>query len=574
MTTTSPTYNRSHALVIGINDYTNASPLGYAVNDAEVVAEFLQTKFSFAKEDIRVLLNADATRTAIHKAFLDFSGDSTHVDDRLFVFFAGHGHTERSRRGDVGYLVPSDGDAHDLSTLIRWDTLTRDADLIDAKHILFIMDACYGGLAITRALKPGSLRFLKDMLERVARQVLTAGKADEVVADLGGPRPDHSVFTGHLLDALDGAAAADGIVTANAVMSYVYQQVGKDDDSKQTPHYGYLAGDGDFIFNPPTLDEIETDDSKEEDQLIAIPGSVLPTDTTQPPSLVDRAKALVANPEDRIKLHELVVQETRKVLADVSTDTFKVQGKWSEEEFADRLTKYNAATDDLRAIQMLLGFWGTDSHRDIIAMPAKRLAEQVTLSSGLQVWLALRWYPVLTLVYSCGLGAVASDRYANLLVLLRGQIPDERQRGGTATTSIVQSLFYDFAEIGDAFKSLPGHERQYVPASEYLFKELQPLADDVLFLGGDYEQHFDRVEMLVSLECASIDGGWGPIGRFGWKHKSRRGIGSPLDALIAEAEQAGNNWAPIQGGFFSGSMDKFKTTVEQYKPMVDGLNWF
>ena len=134
-------------------------------------------------------------------------------------------------------------------------------------------------------------------------------------------------------------------------------------------------------------------------------------------------------------------------------------------------------------------------------------------------------------------------------------------------------MYEDIPEIGDAFKTLPGHERQYVPVSEYLFKELQPVADDVLFLGADYEHIFDRVEMLISLECAHIEGGWGPIGRFGWKQSSRRISTSPLDTLIAEAESAGNGWGPIKGGFFSSSIDKFRKTVEQYKPMIEGLNW-
>jgi uncharacterized caspase-like protein len=112
--------------------------------------------------------------------------------------------------------VPYDGNPEKLATLIRWDELTRNADLITAKHILFIMDACYGGLAITRALKPGTMRFQKDMLMRPARQVLTAGKADEVVADLGGPLPNHSVFTGHLIEALQGKAeSVPGLLTAN-----------------------------------------------------------------------------------------------------------------------------------------------------------------------------------------------------------------------------------------------------------------------------------------------------------------------------------------------------------------------
>ena len=144
-----------------------------------------------------------------------------------------------------------------------------------------------------RALKPGSMRFLKDMLVRRSRQVLTAGKADEVVADRGGPLPNHSVFTGHLLEALDGKAAdPTGILTANGVVAYVYKNVASDPGSQQTPHFGYLAGDGDLIFSDALLTEL-TDKKKnqdplipEEDVLAAVPGILTP----------DEGEALMINP--------------------------------------------------------------------------------------------------------------------------------------------------------------------------------------------------------------------------------------------------------------------------------------
>jgi uncharacterized caspase-like protein len=129
-------------------------------------------------------------------------------DDRLIIFFAGHGHTASGRRGETGFLVPVDGDVTNLASLVRWEELTRCADLIPAKHVLFLMDACYGGLALTRkTLPPGSMRLLKDMLQRFSRQVLTAGKADETVSDGGGVRVGHSIFTSHLLD---GSGIGDG----------------------------------------------------------------------------------------------------------------------------------------------------------------------------------------------------------------------------------------------------------------------------------------------------------------------------------------------------------------------------
>src|SRR5262249_18004720 len=148
---------------------------------------------------------ASATRDGIRTAFFKYvNGTAVQPDDRIIVFFAGHGHTVRGNRGgETGFLIPVDGKIDDLATLVRWDDLTSNAELIAAKHIFFLMDACYGGLALFRkTLTPGSKRFLGNMLRRYSRQVLTAGKADEPVADSGGPRPGHSVFTGHVLDIL------------------------------------------------------------------------------------------------------------------------------------------------------------------------------------------------------------------------------------------------------------------------------------------------------------------------------------------------------------------------------------
>jgi hypothetical protein len=61
-----PNYEKSHALIIGINAYKNVGPLLHAVNDASAVADMLQTKFNFPSKDVRVLLDGDATRETFY----------------------------------------------------------------------------------------------------------------------------------------------------------------------------------------------------------------------------------------------------------------------------------------------------------------------------------------------------------------------------------------------------------------------------------------------------------------------------------------------------------------------------
>ncbi|MGZ8845581.1 MAG: caspase family protein [Pyrinomonadaceae bacterium] len=235
-----PHYKASRALIIGIDKYETASPLSYAVSDASAIRDILIDDLAFPNSNVTCLVDSEATKGNILRSFMRFAADDIELDDRVFVFFAGHGHTRVGNHGEVGYLVAYDSDPRDLSTYIRWDDLTRNSDLIRAKHMLFIMDACYGGLALTRTLHPGSTRFLKDMLLRYSRQVLTAGKANEVVADADGPLPDHSIFTGHLIEGLRGkAATSEGVITASGLMAYVYRKVANDKNSVQTPHYGF-----------------------------------------------------------------------------------------------------------------------------------------------------------------------------------------------------------------------------------------------------------------------------------------------------------------------------------------------
>jgi hypothetical protein len=247
-----PQYANSWALIVGIDAYHYINQLNYACNDADAVASILMDELGFTTDKVSILKNADATKKIILDTYLSFHTKASNSDDRLLVFYAGHGHTVEGLRGPVGYLVPVDGDLNNLNSLIRWDELTQNAEVIPAKHILFVIDACYSGLAFRRSSIAGTQRFISDMLHRISRQVITAGKANEEVADGGGPQGHNSIFTGHLLEGLRGAAAdQNGVMTANALMNYVYKRVGQDNRSQQTPQYGHIEGDGDFIFRTP-----------------------------------------------------------------------------------------------------------------------------------------------------------------------------------------------------------------------------------------------------------------------------------------------------------------------------------
>jgi uncharacterized caspase-like protein len=73
-------------------------------------------------------------------------------EDRVFFFFAGHGTTRSFEDGrQVGLIVPVDADQNNyVSTAISMAQIREASDLIPAKHVYFVMDSCYSGLALLR----------------------------------------------------------------------------------------------------------------------------------------------------------------------------------------------------------------------------------------------------------------------------------------------------------------------------------------------------------------------------------------------------------------------------------------
>ena len=169
----------------------------------------------------------------------------------MLVFYAGHGATRRLASGrELGYIIPADADLTNYEgSAISMTNFQDISEAIPAKHVLFIMDSCYSGLALLRGGSPlPAQNYLNEMAHRQARQMFTAGGADQQVAD-GGPN-GHSVFTWTLLQGLDGRADlnGDGVITATELAAYVAPAVSA--LSHQTPAFGSLPGSegGDFIF--------------------------------------------------------------------------------------------------------------------------------------------------------------------------------------------------------------------------------------------------------------------------------------------------------------------------------------
>ena len=383
----------------------------------------------------------------------------------------------------------------------------------------------------------------------------------------------------HFTPRLTKAADKDGVLTASGLMAYVCRKVGTDNNSHQTPHYGLLEGDGDFIFKAPLLDKLEESDQMDADVLITLPAvDILPQkDVLQEKVLT--TKRLLSDETAVIELHDFIVQEIRNFLVVTGEDHFKIDGvNFSQDEFLERISKYETRIKSLAAMSACIAYWAKAPHEQIMRKMIARITDRLESRGGLTAWSYLRWYPIIIQLYTAGIAAVEGKRYDSLATIFYTKIILSDYDGNQKTfVEAVASALSEYASM-KLFKQLPGHERNHTPLSEYLHKQLQPMLDDILFLGKSYEASFDEFEVLLALTVACIRKRnnkrvWGPIGRFGWKY-ANRGDSNPFTELITVAKREKENWAPLKAGLFDGNYDAFIETADEYEQILSSLGWW
>lgn len=244
-------FGNYYALVIGNNNYRHLPKLQTAVGDARTVAKVLEERYGF-----KVTLLEDADRTAILSSLNDFRKKLTEKDNFL-IYYAGHGSLEE--KNAQGFWLPVDAAQEDDVNWLPTDRITGVMNLMSAKQIMVIADACYSGF-MTRAtltrLEAGKseesyAKWLEKMANYKSRVVISSGENKPVLDGGGGA---HSVFARAFLDALrSNTGILPGIDLHRAIAEKVVEASGRL-GLDQVPQYAGLnrAGHelGDFLFVP------------------------------------------------------------------------------------------------------------------------------------------------------------------------------------------------------------------------------------------------------------------------------------------------------------------------------------
>ena len=229
---------RSYALVIGISKYRNLAPdaqLQYPDMDAESIYTVLISPEGgqFPAENVHKLIDGQATLENIRHELETWLPSVTHADDRVLIYFAGHGFVSNG----TAYIAPHDIDLKNIAaTAYPMDTLGKDiGSRTNGKWKVLITDSCHSGAITPEADRSTVNRTLLDLDKSLFSITASRDREQSFESDKWGG--GHGIFTYYVVKGLEGEADTngDGIVSADELAEYVHTNVRDATNAAQNP---------------------------------------------------------------------------------------------------------------------------------------------------------------------------------------------------------------------------------------------------------------------------------------------------------------------------------------------------
>ena len=214
------------ALIIGIENYTEAPKANYANLDAKYFFDYARKAFGAKKQNINLLVDEGATIVKTDKALSLWlkTKIKTNQSD-LIIFFAGHGLA--SNDGKELYLLPQDGNPDRLQrTALSRTELFQEIINLNPKSVTMFLDTCYSGVSRDEKMLLASarpIRIVANEEESIPDNftIFSASKLDQISSGLKEAK--HGIFSYYLMKGLEGKADSnkDYKITNGELLAYM-----------------------------------------------------------------------------------------------------------------------------------------------------------------------------------------------------------------------------------------------------------------------------------------------------------------------------------------------------------------
>ncbi|MBI1939475.1 MAG: SIR2 family protein [Ignavibacteriales bacterium] len=287
------------------------------------------------------------------------------------------------------------------------------------------------------------------------------------------------------------------------------------------------------------------------------------------------SKKYLSDSKYNINLHDLIFSETKKIIFDLSSGSFSAQGNFSQEEFLRRVSIYESKIEILLNTIITVSYWGNTSHLSYIIKCIESVANSNSIEGGLVVYINLKKYPALLLMYAAGISSLANNKYDYLKsilvdILVTFEHPHEPLVDKILTYTVMEK---------DVAVMLPGRNKQnYTPFNDYLASFFQPFFADYILDKNKFYSLFDKFEYVLALIYADITetgnyGFWAPAGSFGWRNRIYSPDNTASIVFQKEMDKLKSEHPILKVGLFNGSMERLIAVKKSLDDFINGLHW-
>lgn len=232
------------AIIFGIEQYRDVSPVTFAARDASFVRKYFVNTLGIPESRIYFASNDNVTQAEFNKIFSSGGWLDKRVkpnESDIYFYYAGHG-APAVKEGEA-YLIPYDGDPnYPQQTGYQLDELYQNLGNLQANSVTVFLDACFSGANRENQMLLADARPVFIEVENPAKvkgvTVFSAASGKQISS--GYPDKKHGLFTYFLLKGFQGDADADNNkqLTVQELGDFVRQQVSETAgflDREQTP---------------------------------------------------------------------------------------------------------------------------------------------------------------------------------------------------------------------------------------------------------------------------------------------------------------------------------------------------
>ena len=235
----------TYALIIAVENYNQPSvfkKVSYATKDAKDLNNALIAT-GVHEDDIKLLIDKEATHTAINAELKNLSRKVTKVD-RIILFFAGHG----AYFDETNWIIPVDAYKTNMrDTCIKIDSLLGHLKKSGTRRNLIFIDSCHSGFEPGENIRDIDDSFMPDeLVYHYSKEEYCCGFASSKSnqKSISHPTLQNGVWTHFLVKALKGEGGniyQKGILFSDKLQSYLNKKVAEfvkmntTDKKDQTP---------------------------------------------------------------------------------------------------------------------------------------------------------------------------------------------------------------------------------------------------------------------------------------------------------------------------------------------------